>query len=110
MTDSPSAAELRRAKLVHLGMPYAEAVRSEPHLDGSTAPASGPTAGTSAVPAGLAAAASDPANTAQLEASATGGDDSAGARFVALSADAMASLPDREFKAGLAAAKAAGLL
>ena len=104
MTDTPSAAELRLAGLVHRGMPYDQAVRLAPHLGGSTA------AGTSAMPAGLAAAASDPANTDQLEASAAGGDDSPGRRFISLSTDAMASLPDREFKAGLAAAKRERLL
>lgn len=110
MTDAPSAAELRLARLVHRRMPYEQATRLAPHLDDSTAPASGPTAGTSAMPAGLAVAASDSANAAQLEAAAAGGDDSAGARFVSLSTDAMASLPDREFRAGLRAAKAEGLL
>lgn len=105
MSDAPpSAAELRLARLVDRGMPFDQAARLAPHLGGSAA------AGMAEVPAGLAEAASDPANTAQLEASAAGGDDSPGRRFVALSADAMATLPDREFRAGLSAAKSEGLL
>lgn len=111
MTDAtPSAVELRVARLVDRGMPYDDAVRLAPHL--SDPPAAGPAvAGSPAIPATLAAAAADPENAAAIAAAAAGGDHDSDAReFLSRSAEELAALPNDEFKRGLRAARKAGLL
>jgi hypothetical protein len=106
--DSPTDLDLKIARLVDRGMPFEQAQRVAPHLTDAPYSAS---AGVAAPPDQLAFAAGDPGNAAALAAAATGGEvDSEAQRFLAMSAEELASLPADEYKAGMAAVKAAGLL